>query len=185
MKLKKLLAVAMIGVCALSFTGCGDNSEEIQKLIDKGTTQHNAGKDAEAINSFSAAIKLAPDNAEAWANIGNSYNALGNYDKAIDALNKAVDLNPNNAYAWICLGSSYNSKEDYDKAISSFERAQKIGNLSNDLQSSAYAGLGVAYSYKDDLTRGLEFLNKATEMNPRNEYAWENLEIIKKKLDKK
>lgn len=185
MKIKKTLAAAMIGFCALSFSGCGDNSEEVQKLIDKGTTQHNAGNDAEAINSFSAAIKLAPENATAWANIGNSYNALGNYNRAIDALNKAVDINPNDSYAWICLGSSYNSKNEYDKAIECFEHAQKIGNLSNELHSSTLAGLGVAYANKDDLQRGFEYLNKATEMNPRNEYAWENIEIVKKKLDKK
>ena len=185
MKLKKTLAAAMLGFCALSFSGCGDNSEEVQKLVDKGIKQHNAGSEVEAINTFNAAIKLDPENVEAWANVGNVYNALGNYDKAIEALNKAVDLNPNNGYAWICLGSSYNSKGDYDKAIECFERAQKIGNLSNELQSSTLAGLGVAYANKDDAERGLEFLNKATELNPKNEYAWENIEIVKKKLDKK
>lgn len=185
MKIKKTLAAALVGVCALSFSGCGDNSEEVQKFIDTGIKQHNAGNDTEAINNFNAAIKLAPENADAWANIGNSYNALQNYDKAISALNKAVDINPNNAYAWICLGSSYNSKEDYDKAIDAFNRALKIGNLKNGENSSALAGLGVAFANKNDLERGLEFLNKATELDPHNEYAWENIEILKKKLEKK
>ena len=182
MKLKKILAAFMIGVCAISFSGCGDNSEEVQKLIDAGTKQHNAGNDAEAINSYNAAIKLSPNNEMAWANMGNSYNALQNYDKAIDALNKAVDINPNNAYSWICLGSSYNSKENYDKAIECFDHALKIGGLSNPDQSSTFAGLGVAYANKDDLQRGLEYLNKATSLDSRNEYAWENIEIVKKKL---
>ncbi len=185
MKLKKILVAVLLGIFTLSFAGCGDNSEEIQNLMSKGIKQHNAGNDAEAINSFNQVLKLSPDNSEAWANIGNSYNALQNYDKAISSLNKAVDINPNDAYAWICLGSSYNSKEDYDKAIESFERAQKIGNLSNELNSSAFAGLGVAYANKEDLQRGLEYLNKATELNPNNEYAWENIEVVKKKIDKK
>lgn len=184
MKLKKMLAAAMIGVCALSFTGCGDNSEEVQKLIDAGTKQHNAGDDAAAINSFNAAVKLSPNNETAWASMGNSYNALQNYDKAIDALNKAIDINPNNAFAWVCLGASYNEKTNYDKAIECFDHALKIGGLSNPEQSSAYAGLGVAYANKDNVERGLEYLNKATSLDSRNEYAWQNIEIAKKKLAK-
>ena len=109
---------------------------------------------------------------------------MGNYDRAIDTLNKAVEFNPQNAYAWVCIGSSYNSKDDFDKAIESFNRAIKIGNLSNGERSSALAGLGVAYANKDELERGLEYLNQATELDPRNEYAWENIEIVKKNLEK-
>lgn len=184
MQAKKILAAAMIGFCALSFSGCGDNSEEIQKLISQGIRQHNAGSEVEAINSFNAAIKLDSENAEAWAHLGNSYNSLGNYDRAIDTLNKAVEFNPQNAYAWVCLGSSYNSKDDFDKAIECFNRAIKIGNLSNSERSSALAGLGVAYANKDELERGLDYLNQATELDPRNEYAWENIEIVKKNLEK-
>ena len=182
MKLNKILAAVTVGFCALSFSGCGNNAEEIQSLMDKGTKQHNAGNDAEAINTFNAVLKLDPENSAAWASIGNSYNAINNYDRAIEMLNKAVDINPQNAYAWVCLGASYNEKKDYDKAIECFERAQKIGNLSNGENSSAFAGLGVAYANKDDLQRGLEYLNKATEIDTHNEYAWENLELVKKKL---
>lgn len=185
MQIKKFLSATLVGVCALSFSGCGDNAEEVQNLIHKGVQQHNAGNDVDAMNSFNAAIKLSPNNSEAWAYLGNVYNALQNYDKAISALNKAVDINSENAYAWICLGSSYNSKQEYDKAIESFNRALKIGNLKNGENSSALAGLGVAYANKGEKERGLELLNKATELDPRNEYAWENIEIIKKDLAKK
>ena len=184
MKIKKIISAVLIGVCALSFSGCGSNAEEVQNLIDKGIKQHNAGSEIEAINTFNAAIKLDPENTDAWANVGNVYNALGNYDRAIDALNKAVELNPQNAYAWVCLGSSYNSKDDFDKAIECCNRAIKIGNLSDSERSSALAGLGVAYANKNYLERGLEYLNQATELNPRNEYAWENIEIVKKNLEK-
>ena len=183
MKIREILSAVLIGFCALSFSGCG-NEEEIQKLIDSGIKQHSAGSEVEAINSFNAAIKLDPENAVAWANVGNVYNALGNYDKAIDALNKSVELNSQNAFAWVCLGSSYNSKDNFDKAIECFNRAIKIGDLSNSERSSALAGLGVAYANKDDLARGLEYLNQATELDPRNEYAWENIEIVKKNLEK-
>ena len=183
MKLKKILAAGLIGFCALSFSGCG-NEEEIQNLLSQGIKQHNAGSEVEAINSFNAAIKLDSENSEAWAHLGNSYNSLGNYDGAISALNKAVEFNPQNAYAWVCLGSSYNSKDDFDKAIECCNRAIKIGNLSKSERSSALAGIGVAYANKEDWERGLEYLNQATELDPRNEYAWENIEIVKKHLDK-
>lgn len=184
MQMKKIIAAALVGMCALSFTGCS-NDEEVQNLIDKGVKQHNSGNEVDAINTFNEAIKLAPNNSEAWANVGNVYNALKNYDKAISALNKAVDINPQNAFAWGCLGSSYNSKNDFDKAIESFNRAIKIGTLSNNERSEVLAGLGVAYANKKDFARGLEYLNQATELNPRNNYAWENIEIVKKNLDKK
>ena len=184
MKLQKILSAVLVGIFLLTFTGCGNNAEEVQKLIDTGVKQHNAGNDAAALNTFNEAIKLAPENSEAWANLGNCYNAMQNHDKAISTLNKAVDINPQNAFAWVCLGSSYNSKDNYDKAIECFERAMKNGNLSKSDNSSALAGIGVAYAKKGNSERALEYLQKATEIDSRNEYAWDNIEIVKKNLGK-
>ena len=183
MNITKVLSAMLIGIFMLTLSGCG-NDEEIQALLDKGIKQHNLGNDVEAINLFNKVIKLSPENSEAWAYLGNAYNAIQNYDKAIDSLKKAVDINPNNAYAWICLGSGYNNKEDYDNAIECIKKALRISNLSNDENSSAQSILGVAYANKGELERGLEYLNEATKLNSLNEYAWENIEIIKKKLAK-
>lgn len=56
----------------------------------------DAAKNGEAgVAAWSKVVAAAPKDWRAWANIGNSYAALGNWIEANDALSKAADLNPN------------------------------------------------------------------------------------------
>uniref|UniRef100_UPI00258A1BFB tetratricopeptide repeat protein n=1 Tax=uncultured Brachyspira sp. TaxID=221953 RepID=UPI00258A1BFB len=53
----------------------------------------------EAIEDFDKAIKLNPDNTDAYNNRGFTKENLGLYEEAFKDYKKALELDPNNKYA--------------------------------------------------------------------------------------
>jgi len=61
--------------------------------------RYRAKRYEEAIDACRSALALKPDYAEAWNNIGASYNELGQYDLAISACEQALRYKPDFALA--------------------------------------------------------------------------------------
>lgn len=76
-----------------------------QGFLDLSLKYYQAGNYEKCIEAANEAIKLQPDYAEAYNNIGTAYNGLKDWDKAIAACEKAVKLKPDfqlakNNLAW-------------------------------------------------------------------------------------
>ena len=78
----------------------------------------------EAIEHYTEAIQLDPNNALAYNNRGNAYLSLGQYQRAIQDYDKAIQIDPNYAHAYNMrggvyyrLGENQRAIQDYDKAI--------------------------------------------------------------------
>ncbi len=118
---------------------------EAAKEHAKGTEQMLAKKYKEAIVFFRRAIDLNPDFAEAYYNLGVSYEELGKHDDSIETLNKAIQLAPQNANAHYALGYAYCQLKRYKESIDAFERslALKSGNaFARKKLGSAYLAMG-------------------------------------------
>ena len=64
-----------------------------------------AGRFEQCVSASQSALKLAPESAEAYNNMGSAYAALGKWSDAIEAENSALKINPNfqiakNNLAW-------------------------------------------------------------------------------------
>ena len=62
--------------------------------LDLSLQHYREGRYAESIAASRAALKLRPDYAEAWNNIGAAYNKLGRYEEAAAACEEALRLKP-------------------------------------------------------------------------------------------
>ena len=81
-------------------------------------------KDQEgALASLNEVIKLNPELAEAYNNIGNLLRELGSFSEAIDNFNKAIKLNSSYAEAFNNRGSSLQSLGRLSEAIENYEQA--------------------------------------------------------------
>jgi len=69
------------------------------------------------INQLNKAIKLKPNCAEAYYDLGGIYNVLGKNDKAIENYDKALKLRPDWAEARIHRGDSYYNLGRYNRAV--------------------------------------------------------------------
>jgi len=67
-----------------------------EDYLNKSLDYYNQGDYNKCIEASGQALKLKPDYADAWNNIGAAYIKLTQWDKAIDACKKALAINPNN-----------------------------------------------------------------------------------------
>jgi tetratricopeptide (TPR) repeat protein len=68
------------------------------------------------------ALKLKPDNAEAYNNRGGAYYSKGDTDRAIADYDQALKLKPDFAGAYTNRGLAYRDKGDTAHAVADFRR---------------------------------------------------------------
>ncbi len=71
-------------------------NELVMVLIAQGGNLLSEGKTREAIDSFSEAIRMSPDNSEAYIGLARSFVESGDILKALSALEKALKIDPTN-----------------------------------------------------------------------------------------
>ena len=81
------------------------------------------GKAAEARRQFAAATRLAPDDADAWADFGQCLLQNGEVDAAVDSLRRAVGVQPRHTIARHNLGLALASRGDLGAAAAALRRA--------------------------------------------------------------
>jgi tetratricopeptide (TPR) repeat protein len=148
------------------------NLDENFDFITWGTSYSEKNKDVfnRALEDAAAAIKLAPDLANAYHNRGRLYSAMGEYDKAISDYNQAIKIDPNSNYAYSGRGYTYSNKKDYDRAIADYNQAIR---LDPDF-AAAYSGRGYTYSNKKDYDRAIADYNQAIRLDPDLATAYNN-----------
>ena len=136
---------------------------------------YNPKDTSSAIKYFREAARLDPKFVLAWAWLGRE-SALGYFNRidtdlsdlheaAKNAANKAIELQPDLGESHLAQGySHYYCEDDYDSAIASFEKAASLSP--ND--SDAFHALGLIYRRKGQWQQSLDYLRKATDLDPRN-----------------
>ncbi|MBW1726356.1 MAG: tetratricopeptide repeat protein [Deltaproteobacteria bacterium] len=121
-----LVLSAIIG---FAITACDKTKEA---YIKQGVANVKLKKYNQAIEDFSRAIKLDPNNAEYYYKRGVTYGNLNQHQKAIEDFNEAIRLNPKYAEAYSNRGFVYMMKlDDKKKACSDWKRACELGDCIN------------------------------------------------------
>lgn len=102
-----------------------------------GYAFQNAGNYKQAIEAYSRAIELDPNDAKAYSCRGIAYNNLGDHRQAIRDYDRAIELDPKYAWAYVGRGNAYFHRGDDEQAIRDYDRAISEG------RSKSEAGGGV------------------------------------------
>jgi serine/threonine-protein kinase len=89
---------------------------------------------------FAQVIKLAPDTAFGYANLGAAYNQLGKYPDAISMFERSVSIRPT-ATAYSNLATAYFNKRSFLEAAGMFEKATSA----DEKNYAVWGNLGDAY----------------------------------------
>jgi tetratricopeptide (TPR) repeat protein len=130
------------------------------------------------------AIKLDPENPEAFFYLGKLYTSEKDYVKAIQAYDKAINLDPSSPDAFFNLGFLYYARSDYPKAEVMF---LKVTELQPAYLDEAYFNLAVVQNLQEKKEESIENLERALEVNPNNDRAKKYLLRLRRtsKNDKK
>jgi tetratricopeptide (TPR) repeat protein len=122
----------------------------------------------QAIADFTQALRLDPDNANAYNERGSAYAAKGDYDQALADYNQAIRLDPNDTHAYNNRGLAYAKKKDYDRAIADYNQAIRL----NSNNAAAYNNRGSSYFEKKDYDRAIADYNQWIKLDPNNANAY-------------
>ena len=95
-----------------------------------------------ALTYYNELIKIKPDTAVAWINLGQYYFIKKDYKKSIENLKKALELDNKNVEAITLISQAYDMVEDTDNAIKAYEQAKAI----NPDEKAFPYNLGLIYS---------------------------------------
>ncbi len=117
------------------------------------------GQYDKAIEDYSRAIAIDPNNANAYNGRGIAYRKKDQYDKALEDFNKAIAIDPNSANAYNGRGIAYRKKDQYDKALEDFNKAIAI----KPTYYAPYFDRACIYSLQNNESAACDSLNKAFE----------------------
>jgi tetratricopeptide (TPR) repeat protein len=124
-----------------------------------------------AIACYKQVIRIKPDYAEAYNNMGNALMNKGDLDAAIVNYKQALTIKPDYADAYNNMGNALNSKGDLEAAIGSYQQALKIKPDC----AEAYYNMGNVLHDKGDLEAAIGSYQQALKIKPDYAEAYSNM----------
>jgi tetratricopeptide (TPR) repeat protein len=159
----KLSAEARIAACAkLIESGQLDSAKLASAHFYRGIAFSNLGDRSRAINDFSEAIRLQPDNPAALNDRGNQYSLSGDFKRAIADYDEAIRLDPGIALTFENRGMAYEYLRDARRAIESFNEAIRL----KPDYADALFNRGMCYYILGDLDHAVPDFREAVRLDP-------------------
>jgi tetratricopeptide (TPR) repeat protein len=127
-----LLAVPNVGICQRG------NAAEYASLLNTAKQAQARSDYRAAENAYKAAVKLRPDIAELWTNLGLMESTTGSYEDAVGSFRKAIALNPMLFVPNLFLGIDYTRMDRPAEAIPFLVKAERMN--SRDPQPPLFMG---------------------------------------------
>jgi len=115
--------------------------DNISEWLDEGCKRYQEGNLERALEAFSKAIIINPEETIAYLDRGMVYSKMGMYDKAINDCNMVIALRPDYAEAYNNRGWAYLKKGLFDHTIKDCSEALRL----NPAMATAYHTRGMAY----------------------------------------
>ena len=156
----------------------GNRSISAETYFTWGNTKYGLGDYKGAITDYDTAIRLNPDDADAYNNRGAAKGDLGQHFAAIADYDTAIRLNPDLAYAYNNRGIAKGNLGQYFAAIADYDIAIR---LNPDL-AGAYFNRGLTKSELGQHHAAIADFDTAIRLNPDHVEAYNNRGIAKGKL---
>jgi tetratricopeptide (TPR) repeat protein len=141
-----------------------------QEWFLEGNTLDDLSRYEEAIAAYDQAIRLDPNNADAYNNKGVDLYDLKRYEEAIVAYDQAIRLDPNNADAYYNKGNTLYDLKRYEEAIAACDQAIYLN--SND--ADAYKNKSIALYDLRRYEEAIAAYDQVIRLNPNDAIAYYN-----------
>ena len=126
---------------------------------------------------YNKILGINPKSGNAYYNLGITCYYLGTFDEAIDDMNKALSLKGeivNDKEVHRVIGIIYCEKGDYDNAMREYNTILSIDNK----YAMAYVDIGNLYYQQKKYEKAKSAYEEAIKLDPKNELALKNLQMI-------
>jgi len=150
-----------------------ETDEHLAKVFSQAQAAQQQGDYRTAASCYEEIVKLRPDVAEAWANLGLMHQFLEEYPQANHHFQIALNKNPRLYVPNFFLGLNQLRARQPAMAL----RYLRVAEGLNPKDEQAAMGLARAYQASHDDTDASKWFSRATEINPADPEAWYGLGI--------
>jgi len=126
-------------VSSTSATPSLDSIEQAEHYKNQGNQMLSSKQYTKAIEFYTKAIELNPNNAIYYCNRAAAYSHMGQHQKAVDDCKSSINLNPNYSKAYGRLGLAYFSLGKYTEAVAEYKKGLQLEPNSSSLKESLAA----------------------------------------------
>jgi len=160
----KLLKCLLVPICLLAIAATAAGQDSLKIYISQGGVLLKNNEYSKARDSYTAALRLDPDNFEAVKNLGAIYSTLGDNRQAKVYLERALSMNSAAADVANNLGAVYSKEGNGPKAIEHYEQAVALAP-----GSAVYkTNLGQEYAKIGRVSKAIPILHEARALAPAN-----------------
>ena len=134
----------------------------------------------ESINAFTEVIKVRPQYADAYTNVGLTNIVWEKYDSARTAIRKALSIDPNSARALYYDGLLQRRAGNTEQEIADFSKVVEMFPQSRDARRE----LGITYYQQNNNTAAMEQFEALQKIDPDDLTAHYNLSILYRRMGK-
>lgn len=127
----------------------------------------------DALPLLERATRLAPDNFDAWQNLGHARFMLDQLDDALAANDRALHINPYYGFAWQLRGLILSTLGHNEESLAAIDCGIAL--------EPSLANFGGTWSVRSNLlnrmkryTEALSASDRALSLEPHNPYTWDN-----------
>jgi tetratricopeptide (TPR) repeat protein len=178
-----------------------DDQDKFDGFYEKGVAALKSGDQASAVDYFSRALKIDPDDAGAHINRGIALEQRQEYDRALADYNEGIRLDPDSPESYYNRGLYFFHRQEYDRALADLNEAIKrdpqmvdyllergslygvkkdwdraVADFTEAIRLDpqkldAYTGRGLAYEHRRDLQKALADYSEAVRLDPNHAEA--------------
>jgi len=133
-----------------------------------------------ALSQFQAALDLDPDPQDIpsiYSYMGVCLKTTGDYEKALDVLHQGIAWDAERTDIYNLMGFCYFKLGEHQKAINSFERVIRL----NPNSAIDYANIATNYRELGDKDAAIGYYRIALSIDPRIDFARDNLEKLERR----
>lgn len=150
------------------------NPDDFEAHYNLAALMMSRGEFREAIDHFSAATRVRPNEPTVNNAFGAALLASGEPEQAIPKLTAALNARPDYFDAHYNLGNALAALADFRGALTEFQTAVRL----NPQDANAEANLGSAFAEIGSAKEAKLHFERALQIDPRNQLARENLEQL-------
>jgi tetratricopeptide (TPR) repeat protein len=159
----RLLTITLILVaCQLALAQ--EEASDANLLFEKGTSAMRSGDAAKAADDFQQFLRLQPDSAEGYFNLGLALQSAGELNPALAALHKAAALRPGMRGIRLFTGIVDYKLNHLSDAHVELDHATRL----EPKNSAAWMWLGIVELAQNQAESAATVLDKAAALDPKN-----------------
>ena len=145
-----------------------DHPKDSFPILMRATVWHDKKDVGRAMEDYTEAIRLDPQNAALYCNRGYLRGEQNEFDKAIADFTEAIRLDPRDPIAYLHRGHAWSEQHQYDKAVADFTETIRL----NPQNAYAFRSRGHAWLDKGDQNAAVVDFTEAIRLDPRDVTAY-------------